>query len=71
MCVCMCVCVCVCVSRYANRMFSVRADSDERLLYDCFIVATGLRVRLKYGRSIGSSLVLRIKVETDCDLDPQ
>ena len=36
--------------------FQVTADSDERLLYDCFIVATGVRIWLKYGRSIGSSL---------------
>ena len=40
-----------------SEYFQVTANSNEHLLYDCFIVATGLRERLKYCRSIGSSLV--------------
>ena len=37
--------------------FQVTAESDERLPHEWFVVATGLRVRIKYGRNIGSSLV--------------
>jgi hypothetical protein len=45
--------------------FQVTVDSDEHLLYYCFIVATGLHVQFKYGRSVGNSLVSEESIAKD------